>query len=76
MPKTWEEFAALAASKGGRIVSSNDLHPFQMAELRQAGTFFVDPATSYGWGLLPWDLTTDKDRKREADYFSRNNMMV
>jgi len=30
----------------------------------------------YGWAIVSWELTTDKDRQREADYFSRNNMMV
>ena len=66
MPKTWEEFADLAASIGGRIVSSNDLHRFQIGELKAKGHFFVDPRTSYGWGLLPWSLTTAKDEERFA----------
>ena len=68
MLNTWEDLGALAASTGGRIVSSNDLHEFQIAQLRADGAFFVDPVSSYGWGLLPWDLTTDQDRGRERKY--------
>ena len=70
------EFLRRATSGNYRIVNSGDLDRFQISEAQANGLFFVDPETSYGWALLPWDLTTTRDRKREADYFSRNNMMV
>ena len=63
-------------SEGHRIVSSNDLNHHQIVEAQARKLFFVDGETGFGWALLPWELTTDKDREREADYFSRNGMMV
>ena len=60
------EFLRMAGDKG-RIVSSNDLTHFQIVEARACGRFFIDEETSFGYALLPWELTTDKDRSREAD---------
>ncbi len=59
-----------------RIVSSGDMTELQISESRQANRFFVDEETGLGFAAIPWELTTSKDRKREAGYFSRNNMMV
>lgn len=75
MGKSAEEFLVRAASTGGRIVSSNDLNEYQIAEARRENKFFVTD-DGLGFAILPWELTTDKDRKREAEYFTRNNMMV
>jgi hypothetical protein len=75
MKETAEDFLVRAASTGGRVVSSNDLNEFQIAEARREFKFFVTEG-GLGFAILPWELTTDKDRKREADYFGRNNMMV
>lgn len=70
------EFMKRAATGEYRIVASGDLTAMQIIEAQTSGLFYVEPGGGIGWALLPWDLTTDKDRKREADYFSRNNMMV
>ena len=74
MGESAESFLANAATLGGRVVSSNDLSPFQISEARRLGKFWISPE-GFGWAIVPWELTTTKDRKREADYFSRNNMM-
>jgi len=58
------EFLRRAAANNHRIVSSGDLCRFQIAEAQANGLFFVDE-TGLGFALLPWDLTTDKDRQRE-----------
>lgn len=68
--------AFLTKACDGRIVSSNDMNDFQISEARINGRFFVEPGGGLGWASIPWDLSTAKDRMREADYFSRNNMMV
>lgn len=57
------------AGKDGRIVSSGDLTTIQIATFQAADWFFVDPDTGYGWAIVPWDLSTPKDRKREEEYF-------
>ena len=75
MGESAESFFARAVTSGGRIVNSNDLTAFQISEAQANGKFWVSPE-GYGWAILSWELTTDKDRKREADYFSRNNMMA
>ena len=75
MGESAESFLARAVTAGGRVVSSGDLTEFQISEARANGKFWVSPE-GYGWAILSWQLTTDKDRSREADYFSRNNMMV
>lgn len=66
----------IRAASEGRIVSSGDLNEFQIAEAQSMDRFFVEPGGGLGWAILPWSLTTAKDRMREADYFSRNGMMV
>ncbi len=72
MLNSFEELADLAVKNGGRIVSTNDLHRFQIAEASAHGRMFVDPRTSYGWVLLPWDLTTAKDKDREIALLSES----
>lgn len=62
------EFLRKCATNEFRIVSSGDLNHWQIAEAQRRHLFFVDEETALGWALLPWDLTTDKDRKREQDY--------
>lgn len=59
------EFLRRAATETGRIVSSGDLLAIQIVEAQATGRFFVDKGTSLGFALLPWDLTTDKDKDRE-----------
>lgn len=44
-----------------RIVCTADLTPHQIAEAGVQGRMFVDP-NGMGLVLLPWTLTTDKDR--------------
>ena len=68
--KTAEEFFKLAAKQGGRIVSSNDLNVWQLSEARRRRLFFVDP-DGFGWAILPWKATTEKDRQRERAYEQR-----
>lgn len=63
-----DEFLRRCASGKYRIVNSGDLNERQISESRSEGLFYVDPETSYGWALLPWDLTTDQDRGRERKY--------
>ncbi len=36
---------------------------------------FIDDDTGLGFVLLPWELTTDKDRKRERDLRARQQML-
>lgn len=50
-----------------RIVSSGDLTPHQISEAQAKGLFFVDENTGMGWALVPWRLTTIKDRERELE---------
>jgi hypothetical protein len=66
---TAEEFLRRCTSGNFRIVSSGDLDRFQISEAQAKGLFYVDEETSYGWALLPWDLTTTRDRDRERAYF-------
>jgi hypothetical protein len=49
----------------GRIVSSGDLSIEQISEAHAHDRFFVDDETGYGWAILPWELTTAKDKERE-----------
>ena len=55
----------LRAASEGRIVSSGDLTMHQISEARAKNRFWVDEETGLGFALLPWELTTDKDRRRE-----------
>jgi len=70
------DFLRRGASGEYRIVASGDLTTYQISEAQRRGLFYVEPGGGIGWALVPWDVTTTKDRKREADYFSRNNMMA
>ena len=54
-----------------RIVSSGDLTTLQIAEAQARGLFYVEPGGGFGWALVPWDLTTPKDRAREKEYFGQ-----
>lgn len=55
----------------GRIVCSADLTEHQIAEAQVTGRFYVAPS-GLGWALLPWSLTTDKDRAREHGWDNIN----
>lgn len=68
-------FLHRASTENARIVSSNDLHEIVIAEAQANNRFWVDPETGYGWALIPWELSTQKDRQRKADYFLRNGML-
>ena len=71
MSETAEQFFSRAATTGGRIVSSNDLNKWQLSEACVKGNFWVS-SKGFGWAILPWDLTTDKDRERERAYFAES----
>ena len=72
MINTAEEFLARAVQTGGRVVSSNDLNKWQLSEAQAKGLWWVSHE-GFGWAILPWCLTTDKDRGRERDYFLSND---
>ena len=74
-PRLAELLKLCSMAPGGRLVSTDELSGMQIDEARKSGLLYVDPA-GYGYAFLPWNLTTTKDRQREADYFSRNGMMV
>lgn len=63
------EFLKRAASENCRVVCSGDLTRFQIVEAQGSAMFYVEPGGGLGWALLPWDLTTDKDRLRERELF-------
>lgn len=65
-----EEFLKQAITQGGRIVSSGDLSTLQIAEAQAFGKFWVNDA-GFGFAILPWELTTDKDREREKAFFTK-----
>lgn len=69
MGESAESFFARAVTAGGRVVSSNDLNVFQISEAQADRKFWVSPE-GYGWAILPWRMTTDKDRARERSYFA------
>jgi hypothetical protein len=60
----------LKRCNGHRIVSSGDLTTLQIAEAQARKLWYVEPGGGFGWALLPWELTTDKDRQRERRYFT------
>lgn len=62
----------LKRTDGHRVVSTGDLYDYQIAKARRDGKMFVDEDTGLGWVLLPWELTTEKDRERERKYFESN----
>jgi len=57
------------ANDGGRIVNTGDLCHQQISEATADGRIWIDPATGYGFVMLPWNLTTDEDRERERTFF-------
>jgi len=65
------EFLKRAADGKHRIVSSGDLHVMQISEAQANKLFFVDDQTGLGWALVPWELTTAKDRHRESGFFTK-----
>ena len=66
-----EEFLKQAITLGGRIVSSGDLNRFQISEAQALGRWWVNDE-GFGFAILPWILTTDKDRERERAFFQAN----
>ena len=61
----------LRTTKQMRLVSSGDLTTHQISEAQANGTFWVDEPTGLGFALVPWELTTNKDRARELEYIQR-----
>lgn len=51
---------------GHRIVSTGDLTDLQISNAKVEGRFYVEPNGGLGWVALPWDLSTPKDKSREA----------
>lgn len=74
MSESAEQFLARAAQEGGRVVSTNDLTVHQISEARFLNKDWVD-SWGLGWAILPWHLTTDKDRDREREYFQSTGVM-
>ena len=69
--ETAAEFFLRAVGIGGRVVSSNDLNEWQISEARVKGLFWISEE-GFGWAILPWELTTDRDRNRERSFFAKN----
>lgn len=63
------------AANGHRIVSTGDLNEWQIAEAMREKKMFVDSESGLGFVLLPWELTTDKDREREREYFATRRLI-
>jgi len=59
------EFLKRAADGKHRIVCTGDLNDFQIAEARVENRMYVEPGGGLGWVLLPWELSTRKDKERE-----------
>ncbi len=51
---------------GHRIVSTGDLTDLQISNAKVEGRMYVEPNGGLGWVALPWDLSTPKDKHREA----------
>lgn len=51
---------------GHRIVSTGDLTDLQISNAKVEGRLYVEPNGGLGWVALPWDLSTPKDKHREA----------
>jgi hypothetical protein len=71
MIQSADEMLKRCARDGGRIVCSGNLTHFQIAEAQASGNWFVTE-DGFGFTILPWDLTTERDRAREYGYFERN----
>ena len=69
------EFLRRCANGNHRIVSTGDLLELQIREASSEDRMFIDDDTGLGFVLLPWELTTDKDRKRERDLRARQQML-
>ena len=69
MSESAEQFFERALTAGGRIVCTGDLNEFQISEAHAKGNMWVSP-TGFGWVILPWTLTTDKDRTREREHIA------
>lgn len=59
------KFLKRAADGKHRIVCTGELTEFQIAEARVENKMWVDP-DGLGYVLLAWELTTHKDKMREA----------
>ena len=66
------EFLKKSSYGKHRIVSSGDLNQWQISEAQVNKLFFVDEESGLGWALVPWELTTQKDRQREEAYFKEH----
>lgn len=51
---------------GHCIVSTGDLTDLQISNAKVEGRMYVEPNGGLGWVALPWDLSTPKDKHREA----------
>lgn len=51
---------------GHRIVSTGDLTDLQISNAKVEQRMYVEPNGGLGWVALPWDLSTPKDKHREA----------
>ena len=49
-----------------RIVSTGDLTEFQISNAQVEKRIYFEPNGGLGWVALPWDLSTKKDKEREA----------
>ena len=67
MAESSEQFFERALINDCRIVSSGDLTTHQISEAQSKGNIWIS-RDGFGWVLLPWSLTTQKDRNREGDY--------
>lgn len=59
------EFLKNCRRGSGRIVCTSDLNHHQIEEATKEGRLFVDEGTGWGWAVLPWKTTTEKDTERE-----------
>jgi hypothetical protein len=50
----------------GRIVSSNELTTYQIAQAQAEARFYVEPEGCLGWAIMPWHLQCTRDSAREA----------
>lgn len=66
-------FLVRAAKENARVVSSGDLHHAVIVEAQATNRFWVDPETHLGFALIPWTLSTMKDRERETAYFEERS---
>lgn len=62
----------MEAANGARVVCSGDLTIFQIAEAQACGNWYVNEQ-GFGFTALPWKLTTDKDKMREAGFWAKGS---